>query len=116
MIITHKKKTAKVRRRTRVRSRIVGTASRPRLSVFRSSQHLLAQLIDDAKGQTIFGLSSSKIDKGTKTEKAQALGEQIAAKAKELKITTAIFDRGFFRYHGRLRTFADAARKGGLKI
>lgn len=111
----HKKKTAKVRRLTRVRSKISGTAVKPRLSVDKSNANLFAQLIDDVKGVTLVGISTSKL-KGTKTEKAKALGEQIAEKAKSLKINSAVFDRGYNRYHGRLRSLAEAAREKGLKI
>lgn len=110
-------KNPKIRRALRVRAKIQGNAATPRLSVFRSNQHLFAQLIDDAKSKTLVGLSTKTLkEKGTKTSKASALGELIAKEALKLKIKTAIFDRGFFRYHGRLRTFADAARKSGLKI
>lgn len=114
-MISNKKKTAKVRRLTRVRSKISGTATQPRLSVHKSNAHLFAQLIDDVKGITLAGISTGKL-KGTKTEKAKQLGEQIAEKAKSLKITSAVFDRGYNRYHGRLRSLAEAAREKGLKI
>lgn len=117
MKIKHYKNLAE-RRQIRIRSKITGTSERPRLSVDRSNKHLAAQLIDDVAHKTLFGLStmSLKDQKKTKTESAQALGEQVAKKALELKINTAVFDRGSYRYHGRVKEFAEAARKAGLKI
>ncbi len=113
--MTIKLTSAKLRRQTRVRGKISGTKTNPRLTVHRSNKHLIAQLVDDTQGRTLAGLSTSKL-KGTKTERATILGEHIAQKAKDLKITQAVFDRGSFRYHGRLKALADAARAKGLKI
>lgn len=115
--MTIKRTTAKARRAARVRSKIFGTTTTPRLSVYRSSQHLFAQLIDDVKHVTLVGLSTKGLEqKGTKTELAQILGKTIAAAAAKLKINQAVFDRRHFRYHGRIKTLADSAREGGLKI
>lgn len=116
-----KNNTTQQRRALRVRSEVTGTTERPRLAVSRSNQHLYAQLIDDSQSKTLTGFSTKslkvKTTKGqAKTQLAQALGEHIAQKAKDLKITQAVFDRGANRYHGRLKTLADSARKGGLKI
>lgn len=105
------------RRQARVRSKLMGTADRPRLSVDRSSKNLSAQLIDDVAHKTLTGLSTTALKtKGTKTEKAKALGEALAKKAAELKIKAAIFDRGSYRYHGRIKALAESAREAGLKI
>lgn len=112
------------RRAARVAARIMGTAERPRLVVSRSNQYVYAQLVDDALGKTIAAVSSfGKGDgtgaagkKGTKTEQAFAAGVALAGKALEKGIKTAVFDRGSSRFHGRVKSFADGAKKGGLKI
>lgn len=107
----------KARRANRVRSRVVGTSSRPRLSVFVSNKNISAQIIDDEKNITIVGVSttSSKVT-GTMTEKASKLGEEIAKKAKAKKVKKVAFDRGSKLYHGRIKALADAARKEGLEF
>lgn len=105
------------RRQIRVRSKITGTALRPRLSLQRSNLHLSVQVIDDQNEKTLFGISTKSLKtKGTKTEKAIELGKQVAEKAKELKIEAAVLDRGSYRYHGRIKAFADSARQNGLTI
>ena len=109
-------KSAITRRVARVRGALFGTAARPRLSIDRSSAHMFAQLIDDAAHKTLLGLSTTSIKEGTKTQKSAALGTMIAQQALKLKIGSAIFDRGRFRYHGRLKALAEAARAAGLKI
>ena len=96
-------------RHRRVRAKVAGTASRPRLSVFRSNRYLYAQLIDDLAGRTLASVS----DLGATTS-ARALGEALAVKAKAKKIKSVVFDRGGYRYAGRIKTFADGARAGGL--
>jgi len=110
--------TRRIRRHARVRSRIVGTAERPRLSVYRSSKHLYAQLIDDDAEKTLIGLSDAPLGKKkmTKTERATALGEALAKAAIERKIKRVVFDRGGYAYHGRTKALADGARKGGLQF
>jgi len=103
----------------RVRAKLKGTASRPRLSVYRSSRYISAQLIDDERQRTIIGLHEKSLklpEKLSKTEKAQKLGEVVAKKAKETGIKAVVFDRGPYRYHGRVKAFAEAARKSGLKF
>lgn len=104
-------------RKGRVRSVISGTAERPRLNVFISNQNITAQLIDDA-GQKTLAYASTVGQKasGTMTEKATAIGTEIAKKAKAAKITTIVFDRGGKLYHGRVAALADAARAAGLEF
>lgn len=111
----------RARRRARVRSRIIGTAERPRLAVFRSLRGMYVQLIDDSANKTLASAHSKKdtagIDAGERTGKeaiAFALGKAIAAKATDAKITTVVFDRGGYAYHGRVKAVADGARDGGL--
>jgi len=113
------KREKRIRRHKRVRAKIFGTAKRPRLSVYKSLRHIWVQLIDDTKGHTLASASTKEIEeskKMTKTEKAFKVGELIAQKAKKLKIKTAVFDRGGFKYTGRIKAVADGARKQGLKI
>ncbi|OGD32148.1 50S ribosomal protein L18 [Candidatus Azambacteria bacterium RIFCSPHIGHO2_02_FULL_52_12] len=100
----------------RIRAKVAGTTKRPRLSVFRSNQHIYAQLIDDEKGETLSAVSDAHIKKGkhTKSELAKMVGMEIAKKAKAAGVDKVVFDRGGFRYHGRVRHVADGAREGGL--
>lgn len=115
-----KSKIARKRRHRRIRTRISGTAERPRLNVFRSLDHIYAQIIDDVEGKTI--ASASTIDKGlrgdisgkTKKEQATLVGKTIAERAKAAGVTTVLFDRGGYLYHGRIKALADGAREGGL--
>ena len=111
------------RRKKRVRLSLRRTASgRPRLSVFRSSKHIYAQVIDDAKGETLVAASSIEKDvrAGGKTggniEAAKAVGVRLAARAKEKGVKQVVFDRGGYLYHGRVKALADAAREGGLEF
>lgn len=97
------------------REHINGLPSRPRLSVFKSSQHIYAQIIDDIKGHTLVSSSDLGLS-GTKKEKAQIAGEQLAKKAVSKKIKKVVFDRGKFKYHGRVAALAEGARKGGLEF
>ncbi|MEI6288279.1 MAG: 50S ribosomal protein L18 [bacterium] len=111
------KNKIKERRAIRARVKISGTSDCPRLSVCRSLKHISAQFIDDKTGKSIFGLHDKNVTaKGNKTEKAYELGKMLAQKAIEKKITTAVFDRGANRYHGRVKAIAEGAREGGLKI
>jgi large subunit ribosomal protein L18 len=108
-----------LRRRRHVRSHIVGSSERPRLSVFRSSKHIYAQLIDDLSGVTLAAASSRSKDNlpyGGNVKAAQAVGKKLAEEAKAKGITKAAFDRGHYRYHGRVKALADAAREGGLQF
>lgn len=98
---------------------MIGTAVRPRLCVFRSNKYIYAQLIDDKQQKTIVGVLEKELvkeDKTTKVIRAQALGELLAKKAKEHKITAVVFDRGSYKYHGRVKAVAEGARKGGLTL
>ncbi len=108
----------RAQRQYRVRTVVRGTAQRPRLSVFVSSLHVTAQLIDDEAGRTLGYATSvgNKALKGTMTEKAAAIGEDIAKQAKTAKVKAVVFDRGSKLYHGRVAALADAARKAGLEF
>ena len=113
------KNEARLRRHRRVRGKISGTAERPRLNVFRSSSHIYAQLIDDVANVTLAAASS--LDKGFKgsggnIDGAAAVGKAIAEAAKAKGITVAVFDRGGYIYHGRVKALAEGAREGGLKL
>jgi large subunit ribosomal protein L18 len=114
------KGTARQKIRYRIRKKISGTATKPRLSVFRSNTDIYAQLINDDLGLTIASASSRQKDiaaqKGTKSEKSKMVGEAIARKAVELGLDTVVFDRGGYLYHGRVKSVADGAREGGLKF
>ncbi len=112
------KKTQKISRQIRVRAKIKGTSEKPRLSVFRSNAHIYAQIIDDKTAKTIIGISEKQIDlKDLKRiDLAKELGKLIAKKAMAKKITQVIFDRGSYKYHGRVKAVAEGAREGGLKL
>ena len=107
---------ARKRRHRRIRGKVSGTATRPRLAVFRSNRGVFAQLIDDDAGKTIVGASwiGLKDFKGDKTAQASEVGKVLAAAAKKAGIEAAVFDRGGYLYHGRVKALADAAREGGL--
>lgn len=101
----------------RVRGKISGTAARPRLTVFRSNKQIYAQLIDDIEGKTLAASDSLKITESKpKSEIAAMVGEDIAKKAQAVGITSVVFDRNGYLYHGRVKELADAARKGGLQF
>lgn len=105
-------------RKRRIRAKVRGTSARPRMSVFRSLQAISVQLIDDDAGKTLFTASTTELKgKGKKnTDSAKKLGELVAKKAKDAKITTVVFDRNAYKYHGRMKALADAAREGGLQF
>lgn len=104
-------------RKNRIRSKISWTAQRPRLSVFRSNSHISVQLIDDTAWKTLAAVSDLKISEWlNKTEMAKKVWEEMSKKAKDLKIETIVFDRGWFAYHGRVKALADTLREGGLKF
>jgi large subunit ribosomal protein L18 len=102
----------RIKRKRRIRAKIIGSAGRPRLTLYRSGRALMAQVIDDAKGQTIVG----KRVIGTNASVANALGEKIAKAAGAKKIATMVFDRSGYRYHGVIAAFVDAVRSGGITI
>ena len=118
-----KDNTKKATKKARIRRKISGTAERPRLSVFRSLNHIYVQMIDDVKGTTLLEASTKskelvdeiKSSKG-KTSKSKLVGKLVAKKAVEKGITTAVFDRSGYQYHGRIKAVAEGAREGGLKI
>ena len=111
------KRTSRLRRHRRVRRMVAGTAKVPRLSVYRSSGHIYAQLIDDIAGKTLAAASSLELKKaGKKTVTAAAVGKLLAEKAAAIKIVTVVFDRGGYAYHGRVKALAEGAREAGLKF
>ncbi|MFC1775596.1 50S ribosomal protein L18 [Patescibacteria group bacterium] len=106
----------KIRRHARIRAKVAGTASRPRLSVFKSNMQISAQLIDDENGVTLGAVNDKSAKGKTKTERAHEAGVQIAKIAKDKKIDTVVFDRGGYIFTGRVKAFAEGAREGGLKF
>lgn len=109
-------KTQRHLRRTRIRGRIFGTAKRPRLSVFRSSKHIYAQIVNDEKGVTLVSCSDSVVKNGTKAGRALEMGKKLAERAKKKKIKKIVFDRGGYGYQGRVKAVAEGAREGGLEF
>lgn len=115
--IIQKKRASAARRANRVRAVIRGTKEAPRLTVKRSAKHVYAQLVDDAAGRTLCAASDAEVkDAGKPVEVARAVGKAIGEKAKALGITAAVFDRGSYRYHGRVAALADGAREAGLNF
>ncbi len=110
------KKIKRIQRHKKVRKNVVGTSLRPRIAVFKSGQHIYAQIIDDEKRVTLVSNSDLTVKVGTKTEKALKVGEELAKKAKNKKIKSIVFDRGGFKYHGRVAALAEGLRKGGLEF
>ena len=119
------KRIKRQRRRLSIRPKVQGTAKKPRLAVYRSLKHIYAQLIDDVKGVSLASASDLKLDKKTRKAESQlkarekiafAVGELLAEEAAKKKITKVVFDRGGFKYHGRVKALAEGARKGGLKF
>ena len=112
------RRESRTRRHERVREKIRGSGERPRLAVFRSNSHIYAQLIDDDAGKTLVAASSvdAKDAKGNKSERAKAVGWLLGERAKQKGIETVVFDRGGYRYHGRIKALGDAARSAGLRF
>jgi len=115
--------TRRLKIKARIRKRIKGTQERPRISVFRSNKHIYAQIIDDTKGQTLISASTKSkelveklTNKLTKQQQAELVGSFLAQKALEANIKDVVFDRNGYKYHGRVKAFADGARKGGLNF
>jgi large subunit ribosomal protein L18 len=108
--------TPRHKRHNRVRARVRGTVERPRLNVFRSLNHIYAQVINDVEGRTLVSASTldKEVSEAPKTEQAQAVGKLVAERAKAAGITKVVFDRGGYLYHGRIKALADSAREGGL--
>jgi large subunit ribosomal protein L18 len=104
----------RLKRRRRVRAKVVGTAERPRISVFRSNRGISAQLIDDLDGRTLAAVQWTEFRGTKKAEQAEQVGKALAERAKSAGIERAVFDRGGYQYHGRVKALAEAAREGGL--
>jgi large subunit ribosomal protein L18 len=114
-------RAARARRHRRIRVSLSGTTARPRLNVYRSLQHIYAQVIDDTSGMTLAAASTNEPTvrgslSGSKTDRARAVGKTIAERAKEKGVSAVVFDRGGYLYHGRIKALADAAREGGLEF
>jgi len=121
MITKGDKNEARLKRHLRVRKKIQGTTERPRLSIYRSSKHMYAQIIDDTTGKTLAAASTqdkslTEVGNGGNIEAAKLVGKLIAERAKETGIVKVVFDRGGYLYHGRIQALADAAREGGLEF
>ncbi len=115
--MSNQKELTRQRRHARIRAKIHGTGSKPRLVVFRSLSNTYAQIVDDENGKVLGQYSDIKSKaKGTKTEKAKTVGTEIAKIAKEKNIETIVFDRNGYKYHGRVKAVAEGAREGGLKF
>ena len=112
------KQAVRLKRRRRVRAKVTGTAERPRISVFRSNRGIQAQLVDDLAGHTLAAVSWTESDLRSlkPMEQAGKAGELLAERAKAAGVDTAVFDRGGYRYHGRVKAFADGVREGGLTV
>lgn len=111
-----KKIQNRLRRKVRIRARVTGTAERPRLSVHRSLKQITAQVIDDAAGKTLIAVSTKEAKVKSNVEGAKKAGELLAKKAKDAGITSVVFDRNAYKYHGRIKALADGAREGGLQF
>ena len=117
--LTKRKLSGRQRRKVRVRKKISGNGSKPRLSVFRSAKHIYAQLIDDEEGKTLVSVSSMAKGNeatGNKSEKAKAMGLKLGALCKESNISSVVFDRNGYRFHGRVKALAEGAREAGLQF
>jgi len=118
----NKARLARQRRHARVRKLVVGTPQRPRLNVYRSLKHIYAQIIDDTRGHTLLAVSTldpalrKELKGKTKTEQAAQVGKLLAERALQAGITQVVFDRGGYKYHGRVKALAEASREGGLKF
>ena len=115
---SHSSERKRQRIRWSIRKKIRGTSERPRLSVYKSNRSVYCQLIDDVSGTTLASCQSShgELNKGSRKEQAELVGQEIARKAKDLKLENIIFDRGGYPYHGVVKAVAEGARKGGLKF
>ena len=117
MAVAEKKRLHREKRRKRLRRKVVGTAERPRLSVYRSNVHIYAQLIDDDAGRTLAAADSREVGEAeSRKEAARRVGELVARRAAEAGVEEVVFDRGGNKYHGRVAALAEGARSGGLKL
>jgi len=118
----NKARLARNRRHARVRGKVVGTSERPRLNVYRSISHIYAQVVDDSRGHTLFTVSTldpslrKSLAGKNKTEQAAVVGKALAERATQAGITQVVFDRGGYKYHGRVKMLAEASREGGLQF
>jgi large subunit ribosomal protein L18 len=118
-VATLTRREARLRRRSRIRGKVAGTAERPRLSVFRSNAGISVQLIDDQTGRTLAAAGWQQLKKsfkGTKSDQAKEVGKLLAANARKANIERCVFDRGGYLYHGRVKALAEGAREGGLNF
>src|SRR5277367_185609 len=116
MITENKRNAIRQRIHNRIREKLSGTGERPRLNVYRSLNHIYAQVVDDQKGETLVSASSIKLKTGGNVAAAKELGKAVAEKAVEKGIKRVVFDRGGFLYHGRVKALAEAAREAGLEF
>ena len=118
MTKTVNKRVNRISRHTRLRAKVSGSAEKPRVHVFRSNQHIYVQVIDDAASKTLISVSdfSKTKKKVAKSESAKSIGQMVGEKMKAAGINTAVFDRGGFKYHGRIKAVADALREAGIKF
>ena len=114
-LFTKTRSSLRTRRHFRVRKKVNGTEERPRLVIYRSLKHIYAQLVDDVSQRTLMTVTDSGLE-GKKVEKSAEVGKRIAQKAKEAGVTKVVFDRGGYKYHGRVKAVADGAREGGLEF
>lgn len=114
--MTTKKIQRRIKIKYRIRKKVSGTAERPRMSVFRSNKQIYVQVIDDEAGRTLVSASSLGMETMPKIQQAEKVGEMVAQKAVEAGISQVVFDRNGYLYHGRVKSLADGARKGGLKF
>jgi large subunit ribosomal protein L18 len=108
----------RIKRQKRVRAKIFGTSKRPRLTIFRSNKHLYLQVIDDSKGETLVASAdfAKKTSKNTKTERSILATQELLEKLKDKKIKSLVFDRSYYKYHGRIKVVAETLRKGGINL
>ncbi len=111
-----KTQNTKLRRVTRIRKKIAFVSDRPRLTVYRSNVNIYAQIIDDSKAKTVVSASSKEVKATKKMEQAVEVGKLIAEKAKAAKVSKVVFDKGSYKFHGRVKALADSAREGGLQF
>ncbi len=113
---TAKKRADRIKKKQRVRKKIFGTSERPRLCVYKSLRYISAQIVDDSGARTLISMSTKDIKSSNNVESAKALGKEFGKKALENKVSSVVFDRNGFLYHGRIKAFADAAREAGLQF
>lgn len=113
---TAKKRADRIKKKQRVRKKIFGTAERPRLCVYKSLRYITAQIVDDSESKTLISMSTKDLKSSNNLESAKSLGREFGKKALDSKVSSVVFDRNGFLYHGRIKAFADAAREAGLQF